>query len=531
MSQIHPVTLSPCHLVTLSLLSLAAGVISTCTVGPDYNRPNVAVPATYQSTQPATAPARLGSDWWTLFNDPQLTALEEAATKYNPDLQAAMQRVVQAREAAKAVKSQFYPTITLNPSWTRTRAPIVSSSSGNGNASRGTTYNSYQVPFDLAYEIDVWGRIRRNYESAVASAQASANDYYLVMQTLQADVAQTYFTLRSLDTQANILRDNVELFKRQLHLTEVERAAGLAAMSDVLQVQTLLKTTLSQQVDIDRQRQDTQHALAILTGRAPCELVLPFNPLADLPPIIPAGLPSELLSRRPDVAQAEQNLIAANALVGVATANFLPKFTINATAGLQSASFDQLFQAQSRLLSLGPAASIPIFEGGQLTAQLAQAKASYLETYATYRSSVLSALRDVEDALNDLHYYAKRAEAQQLAVDSARELVRLTKIERRQGGLISELQLITADQTLLSNLLTANDIFTQRQISTVLLIKALGGGWEADPATTQPRSPTGKGTVGRLTTLPAHSPSADPTTQPSTIPIFPPSPEATSQKE
>ena len=495
--------------VTIAMGALALGFATpSCEVGPNYQRPALNVPATYKSeTQPASQPA-LGTDWWLLFKDPQLTALEEAATKFNPDLQAAMQRVIQARETARSVKSQFYPLITLDPSMSRT----------NTDSSRfiggGRTSSSYKIPFDLSYEIDVWGRIRRGYESSVAAAEATANDYYVTLQTLQADVAVDYFNLRSLDAQSRILEENVGLYRRQLALVQKQKDVGLAGTTDVLQVRTLLEATLALQIDVRRQRNDVEHALAILTGRPPSELSLPDNPLADRPPTIPAGLPSELLLRRPDVAKAEQNLVSASAAIGVAEANFYPRFTLTAAAGLGSVDLGSILSPTSRFTTIGPAVSIPIFEGGKLTSQLAQAKSRYDELLASYRSTVLGALRDVEDALNDVNYYAQEDEAQQRTVASAKELVRLSEIQLKQGGIISQLQLIVADRSLLLNQLAANQVLAQRQISTVLLIKAVGGGWQGVASTTQAHA--------ALTTLPFHSPTAPLTTMPTTLPVFPP---------
>jgi multidrug efflux system outer membrane protein len=460
-----------------------------CSVGPDYHRPDVRTPTTFKSpTTQAVSPLR--QDWWTLFNDPELTALEESSLQANYDIAAAMQRVVQAREAAAATGSAFYPVITANPQVTRSRSPLGStgssqSTSVSGNRRNARTGNLAQLPFDLNYEVDIWGRVRRSYEAANAQAQAVANDLAVVQQTVTADVAQNYFTLRSLDAQDDIIGRNVVLFRKQLDLSQSQYKAGLVGQIDVLQAQTQLDSTLAQQQDVQRQRADVEHAIAILIGRAPVELSVKKQPLDGSPPMVPAGLPADLLRQRPDVAEAEQNLIAANAQVGVATANFYPNFQLTAAAGFESVDIRHTLDWENRFWSIGPSATIPIFEGGKLTAQLKQAKARYEELVATYRQTVLGAFRDVEDALTDLRLRSDQAAATERAVVSARESVRLSEIQYKQG-LTSYLQIIDADRTLLTNELSAAQIREQRMISSVLLIKAMGGGWGADHGSSHP---------------------------------------------
>jgi multidrug efflux system outer membrane protein len=492
-----------------ALLCLALG---SCKVGTDYERPHFEVPGAYKSpasTQPASVKS-LPGNWWIAFGDPNLTALEEAGTRYNPGLQAAMQRVIEAREAAKAVKSQFYPVVTANPSITRGR----STGSGHGGAGFGNTTTNVQVPFDLSYEVDIWGRVRRAYESQKALAQASAADYFVVMQTLQSDLAQDYFNLRSFDAQERIIDQNVVLYRQQLDLTKRQQAAGLAADTDVLQVQVLLDTTEAQEDDLRRQRADEEHAIAILTGRPPSALSLPDNPLTQGPPVIPAGLPIDLLKRRPDVAEAEQNLISANANVGVAQANYLPKLTLTGEAGFESFDLRDIVDWESRIFSFGPSLAFPIFNGGQLDAQLRQARATYLEDLANYHTAVLAAFGDVENSLSDLHFYALEADADRRAVEHAKAYRDASeKLQQQNVGIISGLQLIDADRTLLTNQLTEQQVLNQRLVSTVLLIKALGGGWEAPAATTQP--------AHGLTNLPDHSPSTRPTAYPGPLPAIP----------
>ena len=461
----------------------------SCEVGPNYRRPALDVPTKYKSaTTQESSPPVLAADWWRLFNDNTLNQLEESAVRANTDLAAAVARVAQARAAARVTQSQFYPVVTLDPSLTRSRS---SGSGANGSTLNGTsttsrarTFTNIQIPFDVSYEIDIWGRIRRLNEAALAQVRVSEDDYQVVLQTLEADVAQNYFTLRSLDSQQRILAQTVTSFRQQVSLTQTQLNAGLVGPTDLLQAQTQLNSTITQEVEIRRQRADVEHALAILLGRPPTELTLESKPLDLTPPSIPAGLPADLLRRRPDVAEAEAALAAASAQIGVAVAQFYPTVTLTGAAGFESIDAAHVLDWEHRFWSIGPSVSIPIFEGGRLRANLQQVRARYNELLANYHGSVLIAFRDVEDSLTDLHMRADAAAAQDQAVQSAREYLRLSEVQYR-GGLATYLQVIDAERTLLTNELSAAQLLNQRLISTVLLIKSLGGGWEsgASPAT------------------------------------------------
>jgi len=456
------------------LLATLAGIAVSCTLGPNYSRPPVDVPAGYKSaaTQDASAP-RLITRWWTLFNDPILTQLEEASLQDNPDLKAAVYRVAQARAVAGQVKSQFYPQITFNPSLTETFKPGV------------VPATATQIPFDLGYEIDIWGQVARSLESADANTRASADQVAVVQQTLEADVAQNYMNLRALEAQDDIFSENVKLTQAQLDLTKRKLQVGIVGQIDVAQAQTQLDALLTQQADIRRQRADSEHALAILTGKPPAEFSLPAKSAAMTPPVIPPNLPADILRHRPDVASAEENLIATNAQVGVALTNYYPTIRLSGAAGLQSVNVQHALDWQSAVLSLGPSVSMPIFDGGRLDASLHQAQARYDELVATYRSTILTAFRDVEVSLTDVHMFGDELEAQHQAVANAREYLRLSRLEYDQG-LVSYLQLLDADRTLLTNQIAESQFTNQRLISTVLLIKALGGGWNTEPPVSSP---------------------------------------------
>lgn len=458
----------------LTAVAVALGAGAACTVGPDYERPPLDVPAAYKSAGAGEAASQaLTSAWWTLFGDRELTTIEEDATRANFDLKAAIARVAQARAVLKGSRSALYPVLLLDPAVQRIR---TSENSAQAKG-RSTTFTKVQVPFDLSYEVDLWGKVRRSIETSEAQALATADDAAVVLHTVQADVAQTYFSIRALDAQVVILERTVTSYQRQVDLLQTQLKAGLVGRLNVAQAEALLYATLSDQSEAKRQRADLEHALATLTGRPPSEFSLPTRPLELKPPAIPAGLPAELLRRRPDVAQAEQLLSAASAQIGVAVAQFYPDFTLTGTAGWQSFDLRHLPDWQSRIWSIGAAALMPLFEGGRLDAGLEQAKARYDEALAHYRARVLIAFRDVEDALTDLHLRSDAAQSQTKAGDAAREYLRLAETQYQQG-LISYFQVIDAERTLLGNELSAAQILNQRLIATVQLIKALGAGWE-----------------------------------------------------
>ncbi len=461
-------------------LSVLAATLASCALGPNYQRPPLDVPKAYKSaaTQPSATP-RLDLNWYRLFGDKALTELEESALQGSQDLKAAMARIAEARASSAAVRSQFFPTITFDPSLTRTDMP------GNGYSTpRPKAQTSYQIPFDLGYEIDIWGRVRRSFESSEATARASEIDAQVVRLTLLADVAVDYFTLRSLDAQDEIYTRNIDLYHREVDLTQTQFKTGITDRTAVLQAQVQLDSTLTQQAEIRRQRADQEHALAVLTGRPPSELSLKVKPL-DLTPLeVPPGLPIDLLGRRPDVAEAEQNLRAANAQIGVAVTNFFPVVKLSGAAGFENndeAGLGQLLAWRNHFWSLGPTVSAPIFEGGLLTANLELAKARCIELQATYRGTVLTAFQNVEDALTDMHMQAEEARSQARAVANSREYLSLAMVQY-QKGIMTYLQVIDAERTLLTNELTAAQVLNQQLAATVAMIKALGGGWDANAA-------------------------------------------------
>lgn len=473
---------SPLH---AALAGIALFALTGCAVGPDYERPATLAPQSDKFREDAAGkPAGvLDAAWWRIFKDPELDALIAEGMKANQDIRAAVAAVRQARGASDAADAGFYPTVNANPGMQRGRNSGTMSNSVNAG---GTTRSSYSLPLNFSYELDVWGRVRRLSENADEAMKASETDFAVVMQTVQTDIATNYFNLRNFDTQIGIYRKTLALFERQVSLTEKQYKAGLALQTDVLQAQTLLESTRTQLFDAERQRKNLEHALALLTGRTAAEVAVSEKALATDVPEVPAGLPSQLLERRPDVIAAEHRLASACAAVGAAKGDYFPKFMLTGSAGFQTIDTSRMVDWESRIWSLAPSVSIPIFQGGRLDAQYAQSKAVYDSALAAFRTSVLTSYRDVEDNLNDLRMRARAAESQDRTLVAARENMRLVEIQYK-NGIINFLPALDAGRTLLTNELNAAQIRSQRLISTVLLVKALGGGW--DPKAPLPFDP------------------------------------------
>jgi len=465
---------------------LGAG-LTGCSVGPDYQKATVETPPAYtekgqqfgQWKEAVPQDALAKGKWWELYGDNQLNALEERASANNQSLKAAVARVDQARSIARVARSQFLPTLDLNGGGSEFRQ------SANRPVANGTrtdfTSSDTQLHLDMGYELDIWGRVRRSVEAAKADVQVSVADFETVRLTLHADVAQNYFSVRSADAELVILRDTLELRKKALDLIRVRLKGGISNDLEVAQSETLVANAESELAAVQKRRAELAHALAVLLGATPESFQLAENPLNGLPPVIPVGLPSDLLERRPDVSEAERTMAAANARIGVAKAAFFPVVKLTGSAGFESVDLGSLFDWPSRLWSIGPSLSLPIFEGGRNEANLNRAEAVYLETVAKYRGQVLQAFREVEDGLSGLHYLSNQSEALARAVDSSQRAFTLSN-RRYTDGLVSYLDVVDAQRTALENQRAAVQNLAQRYITHVLLIKALGGGWQRDAA-------------------------------------------------
>ena len=464
----------------LLVAAMLAGGLAGCSVGPNYSRPSVPTPEAYSGEtngwKVATPQANLPKgNWWEIFGDPELNRLETEASTNNQDLKAAIAVFEQARAFVDVRRSRFFPHVNAVPSYTRERdsanRPINGFSSGIPD-----TYNTFSVPLDASYEVDVWGRVRRSVEAARADAQASADDLETTRLSIQAELATDYFLLHALDAEVSLLRSNVWVFQKTLELTENRRAGGIATDLDVAQAETVLKTTEAQLPVTILQRVKVEHALATLTGRPASSFRVPEKSLELEPPILPAGLPSELLERRPDIAAAERRMASANASIGVAKAAFYPKVELNGAAGFQSVSAGTLFDWPSRLWSFGPTVDFPLFEGGLLRADLRRANAAYDEVVARYRQSVLNAFAEVEDNLAGQQLLVTEQAAEGAALVAAQKTLDIAN-NRYRAGLVTYLEVATAQNAALDLERTAVLLRGDQLVTTVALIKSLGGGW------------------------------------------------------
>jgi NodT family efflux transporter outer membrane factor (OMF) lipoprotein len=450
----------------------------TAPLAPEYKEANpegYKENSTWQAAQPADAAQR--GEWWKIFGDAELNTLEPQVAANNQDLKAADARFREARALIRFNHASLYPSVGAAPF-----AGGLRDSSHrpyfNANNALGNGVGDIQLPVDLNYEVDVWGRVRRTVNAAREQAQATAADRQTALLSLQAELAVDYFEARTADAQAKLLNDTVKYYEEAYRITNNRFEGGVAPKSDVDQAKTQLEAAKVQARDITLQRAQFEHALAVLLGEPPASFTLPNAPLNARPPVIPPGLPSELLERRPDIASAERRVAEANDRIGIARTAFYPTISLNGSIGVESTSFGNLFNPASLLWSLGPTLSQTIFDAGRRNAVSEQANASYDETVANYRQTTLTAFQQVEDNLVALRILQQEAENQHqatLAAQSAEEIFN----NRYVGGLDTYLQVVTAQTTALNNERNDIDIMRRQMDASVLLIKALGGGWNA----------------------------------------------------
>jgi efflux transporter, outer membrane factor (OMF) lipoprotein, NodT family len=457
-------------------------VLSACAaVGPNYVKPAPLPPqakATISLSYKEVDGWRLAQpkdnvlrgNWWEIYAIPELNALEEQVAAANQNVAQADANYRQAQALVRASRSGFYPAVTGGASVTRSRR---SSEVGGLGAS-----NDFLLPIDFSWEVDLWGRVRRTVEANQAGAQASQADLASVLLSAQALLAQDYFQLRTIDAQKKVLEDTIEGYQKTLDLTKNRYSAGVAARADVLQAETQLKTAQAQSIDLELQRAQLSHAMALLVGKPPSAFSIPVAPLVATPPAVPIGVPSDLLERRPDIAVAERSVAAANARIGVAEAAFYPNVTLSASAGLEAASLAKWLTWPARFWSVGPAVSEVLFNGGLRQAQTEQARAAYDAEVAAYRQTVLTGFQEVEDSLVALRVLEEEARVQQEALAAARQTVDIVT-NQYKAGTVSYLNVIVAQATALSNEQTALNILGRRMAASVSLVKALGGGWDA----------------------------------------------------
>jgi NodT family efflux transporter outer membrane factor (OMF) lipoprotein len=460
--------------LSAALLVALAG----CAVGPDYQRPPVEAPAEFKEMKgwraatPADALPR--GDWWTAFNDPDLDALMKRVDVSNFNLRAAEARVRQARALADSARAGYFPTIGAGATATRSKSPSLPNA-----PSTTAAVSTYSATVNASWELDLWGKVRRAVEAGDAGWQASAADLETARLSARAQLATSYFTLRLTDGFRQILEDTVGAYERSLVLTRNRYNAGVVARVDVVQAEVQWKSAQAQLVDLSVDRAQLEHAIALLVGEAPANFSLERKPLALSMPDVPLTLPSALLERRPDVASAERNVAAANARIGVAKAAFFPALTLSGAGGYRSIDAGQLFTAPFRFWSLGAAVAQPLFDGGARSAASDQAVAAYDEEVALYRQTVLTGFQEVEDNLAALRILADEATVQDEVLEGSRRNVELT-LNQYNAGVVSYLNVIVAQATLLQNERTSAQLLGRRLTASINLVKAAGGGWSAE---------------------------------------------------
>lgn len=490
------------RLPTLSLSATAltvacAVLLGGCAVGPDYKRPDApSTPAfkeapadtsqwgEWKQAEPQDASAR--SNWWAVFNDPQLDALMAQVKVSNQNIKAAEAQYRQAAAALQSARAGYFPTVGASAALDRARG------------SNGQIGNGQSASLSASWEIDVWGRVRRQVESSEASAQASQADLASTLLSTQATLAQSYFLLRIADQQKALLDRTVVDYEKSLQLVRNQYAAGTAQRSDVLQSETQLKSAQAQQIDIQITRAQLEHALAILTGRPPADLSIAPQDYAAAVPRVPIAVPSALLERRPDIGAAERRMAAANAQIGVAQAAYYPTLSLSATGGLSASTLARWLSLPDRVWSIGPALAGTLFDGGLRSAAKAQAVAAYDQAVANYRQTVLAAFQEVEDNLAAARLLEQEFAVQNDALRSARDALALVN-NRYRAGTASLLDVLTAQTTAYTAERTALTIAGRQYTTSSVLIKALGGGWHIETDSASNTAPAGTAPGGSAT--------------------------------
>jgi outer membrane protein, multidrug efflux system len=472
------------------LYAVFFGLLAGCAVGPDYRRPSALganpMPTAFgdaaitnvgdwKTAEPSANLPR--GAWWELYDDPELNRLEGLAATNNQQIAVALANFDQARAAVSVARADFFPQIFGSPSATRQRTS-ANTSPTSAATGKSITFNTFKVSADASWELDLWGRIRRQVEAARATFTASADDLESARLSVQAQVAMDYFTLRALDAQSDLFTQTVTAYQRALELTQNRRKAGIASDLDVSQAETQLTSTRAQIPAVDLQRAQLRHALAVLCGQVATTFALAPNTVASTNlPAIPAAVPSEWLESRPDISAAERRMAAANANIGVAKAAFYPRVSLNGSGGFESIRTSDLFTWPSHLWAIGPTLQLPIFTGGRNRAQFASARAAYDGTVAAYRQTVLTAFADVEDQLAAQRLLARQLDEENAALASAQRTLDISN-NRYKAGVEQYLDVIVAQATELTHRQNVVQLNGQKLAASVSLIKALGAGWQ-----------------------------------------------------
>ena len=482
----------------LAPLALATALLNGCAVGPDYQRPAAAPSAQFKQAagwKTATpADSQLPSAWWQLYGDAELNQLIGRLNVSNQNLAAAQAQYQQAKALVSKSRAAFYPSLSSSAGVKRTGqgggSSTLSTADGinvsGANASKIS--KSYDLSLNAAWELDVWGKLRRSLESSSASYQASAADLAAMRLSLQSQLAQSYLQLRVLDEQTRLLDATVAAYARSLTVTENQYQAGIVPKSDVSQARTQLYSTQAQAIDLQWQRAQQENAIAVLVGVAPSEFSIKARQQLPSLPAIPQSLPSQLLERRPDIASAERKMSAANAEIGIAEAAWYPDLSLAASGGYNNSSYADWISVPNRVWSIGPQLALSLFDGGARSAQVESAEAGYQQTVAEYRQTVLDSFREVDDALVQLQVLEQEAVVQQAAVNAAREALQLLT-NQHQAGTIDYNSVVNVQTSALNNQRSALTLLGNRLTASVQLITALGGGWQASQLLAAPAEP------------------------------------------
>jgi NodT family efflux transporter outer membrane factor (OMF) lipoprotein len=475
-------------MATASAILALSALISGCRVGPPYHAPappSIAAPNYKESTVnfndangwkvASPQDAMIRGKWWEIFNEPELNALEEQLNIHNENIKASFENFMEARALIAEARAQFWPTVSVNPSWNRSRSSTNLRNSSQANT--GLTSTLWAAPLDVSWTPDLWGKIRNQVREAQYSAQASAADLELEKLTEQASLAQFYFEIRGQDMLQKILNDTVAADQKALDAAQGAYDAGTGDYIAVVEARSTLQSAESSATNVALSRAQYEHAIATLLGKIATDFSIPVKPMLYTPPPVPTGVPSQLMERRPDVAAAERTLAAANATIGIGYGAFFPQLSISAQGGFESSTLKHLFDWPSRFWPIGPSAAQTIFNGGLYRAQLHQYEAIYNADLATYRQSVLTAFQQVEDYLAATRILSQQILRQQEAIKSSQEFLDL-EMQRYNSGIDPYVDVVTAQTTLLGNQVTLNSLQVQEMLSSVQLVEALGGGWD-----------------------------------------------------
>jgi NodT family efflux transporter outer membrane factor (OMF) lipoprotein len=472
----------PIRVLTLFVSGMLLSLATGCLVGPNYHRPPVTAAPQWKEQPPWRSATPQDSipkgDWWTIFGDPELDQYETQALKANQTIDAARYQLEQARASARITVSGLFPQTNIGFTAQRARLAGNRPLSGTNIPHTALTQNNLTVPFNLSWELDLFGGIRRNIQSSNALYQSSAASLENTRLVITAELAVDYFSLRELDAEIAVVNSAVDYQQKGLQLVENRHKGGIASGLDVAQQETLLNSTRTQATLLVRQRVQFQHAIATLVGTPASNFNVPVKPLQLQPPAVPTGVPSDVLERRPDIAIAERQMAAQNAQIGVAKSAFYPSIAITSGGGSNTGVVGHILDAPSAFWAVGASITQPLTNGGRLTAQLDFAKSAYGTSVANYRQTVLTAFQEVEDGLSGLSVLSEAATTQQQALASAERALKIAN-DRYVGGLVTFLDVITAQETLLDNQRLATQLLGQQLVTSVSLVKALGGGWDA----------------------------------------------------